>query len=93
LPGAPTRRRLPRCPTFFVRIRRHQRFRVDGILFWTIVLDPRRNPPAPVSFGGRLAMALVIVPPQIVLGAIIAFSTHDVRIARATMNEQHRQFF
>ncbi len=51
---------------------------VDGLLFWALVLDPRPKPPARVSFGGRIAMTLAVVPPQLLIGAIIAFSSHEI---------------
>ncbi len=51
---------------------------VDGVLFWTVVLDPRPKPPARVSFGGRAAMALAVVPLQILIGALIAFASYDI---------------
>ena len=51
---------------------------VDGLLFWALVLDPRPKPPARVSFGGRIAMTLAVVPPQLVIGAVIAFTSHDI---------------
>ncbi len=51
---------------------------VDGLLFWVLVLDPRSKPPARVSFGGRIAMTLAVVPPQLLIGAILAFTTHDI---------------
>ena len=51
---------------------------VDGVLFWTVVLDPRPKALARVSFGGRVAMALAVVPPQLVLGAVIALTPHDI---------------
>lgn len=51
---------------------------VDGILFWAVVLDPRPRPPARVSFGGRAAMALAVAPPQILIGAAIAFAPYDL---------------
>lgn len=51
---------------------------VDGLLFWSLVLDPRSKPPARVSFGGRIAMTLAVVPPQLLIGAMIAFSSHDI---------------
>jgi putative membrane protein len=51
---------------------------VDGLLFWVLVLDPRPKPPARVSFGGRVAMTLVVVPPQIAIGALIAFTPYDI---------------
>lgn len=51
---------------------------LDGILFWCLVLDPRRAPPARVSFGGRAALSLAVMFPQILLGAIIVFSSRDL---------------
>ena len=50
----------------------------DGILFWCLVLDPRPSPPARVSFGGRAALAMVVMFPQIIGGAMIAFNPHDL---------------
>jgi putative membrane protein len=47
---------------------------VDGILFWCLVLDPRAKPPARVSFGTRAALVVIIMFPQILLGAMIAFT-------------------
>jgi copper(I)-binding protein len=51
---------------------------VDGLLFWVLVLDPRPKPPAWVSFGGRAAMAVAVIPPQILFGALLAFSSRDL---------------
>lgn len=51
---------------------------LDGLLFWSLVLDPRPKPPARVSFGARAALALGVMFPQIVLGALIAFSQRDL---------------
>ena len=51
---------------------------VDGVLFWVLVLDPRPKPPARVSFGTRMIMALAVAPPQIAMGAVIAFASHDI---------------
>lgn len=50
----------------------------DGILFWCLVLDPRPKPPARVSFGGRAALAMVVMFPQIIGGAMIAFNPRDL---------------
>lgn len=50
----------------------------DGILFWCLVLDPRPSPPARVSFGGRAALTMVVMFPQIIGGAMIAFNPHDL---------------
>ena len=51
---------------------------VDGILFWALVLDTRPSPPARVIFGFRAAMALGVMFPQIVLGALITFANIDL---------------
>jgi putative membrane protein len=51
---------------------------LDGILFWWLVLDPRPNPPARVSYGVRAALALGVMFPQIALGAAITFSQTDL---------------
>jgi putative membrane protein len=51
---------------------------IDGILFWCLVLDPRPSPPARVSFGGRAALAVVVMFPQILGGALIAFNPRDL---------------
>lgn len=51
---------------------------IDGIFFWCLVLDPRASPPARVSFGARATLAVVVMFPQIVGGAMIAFSPHDL---------------
>ncbi|MBI1218330.1 MAG: cytochrome c oxidase assembly protein [Rhodobacteraceae bacterium] len=51
---------------------------VDGILFWAMVLDTRPFPLAHARFGTRAALAVAVMFPQIVLGAIITFSTRDL---------------
>ncbi|MGH8337630.1 MAG: cytochrome c oxidase assembly protein, partial [Gammaproteobacteria bacterium] len=51
---------------------------LDGILFWSLVLDPRPRPPARISFGARIALSVVVMFPQIILGALITFSTRDL---------------
>jgi putative membrane protein len=51
---------------------------IDGILFWCLVLDPRPKPPARVSFGLRAALSIGVMFPQILLGASITFSRHDL---------------
>lgn len=51
---------------------------IDGILFWCLVLDPRPSPPARVSFGGRAVLAVVVMFPQILGGALIAFNPRDL---------------
>ena len=51
---------------------------VDGILFWALVLDTRVSPPARVGFGVRVVLAVAVMFPQIVLGALISFATEDL---------------
>jgi putative membrane protein len=51
---------------------------LDGLLFWALVLDPRPKPLARISYGTRVALATVVIFPQIALGAFIAFSSHDL---------------
>lgn len=50
---------------------------LDGILFWCLVLDARPSPPARVGYGTRVALAIVVMFPQILIGAVIALSTRD----------------
>jgi putative membrane protein len=51
---------------------------VDGILFWSLILDPRPSPPARISFAARGGLVLGVMFPQILLGAMIAFSGQDL---------------
>ena len=50
----------------------------DGILFWTLVLDPRPKAEAGLSYGMRMALPFAVMFPQIALGSYIAFSPHDI---------------
>jgi putative membrane protein len=50
----------------------------DGLLFWSLVLDPRPRVAAGVSFGTRAALAIGVMFPQIAIGAVIALSRHDL---------------
>lgn len=51
---------------------------IDGLLFWFLVLDPRPSPPARTSFGVRIALAGLVLFPQVMGGAIIALSQADI---------------
>ncbi|MGN6376868.1 MAG: cytochrome c oxidase assembly protein [Sphingomonas sp.] len=51
---------------------------VDGVLFWSVVMDPRGRELAHNSFAARMIMAVVVGPPQIAMGAAIAFADHDI---------------
>ena len=50
---------------------------VDGIMFWSLVLDARPKPPARLSPLIRGLMILLIELPQMVLGAILSLSMTD----------------
>lgn len=51
---------------------------VDGIFFWSLILDPRPKPPARLGLGIRALLSAVIVPPQIVIGALLALTSKDI---------------
>jgi putative membrane protein len=51
---------------------------VDGLLFWWLVLDPRPAPPARLSPGKRVLVVIAAIPPQIILGAFIFFTPHEL---------------
>jgi putative membrane protein len=46
---------------------------LDGLLFWSLVLDSRPQPPARLGYGTRIAMMVGVMFPQILLGATITF--------------------
>jgi putative membrane protein len=50
---------------------------LNGVMFWSLILDSRAKPPARLSHLMRAALILVIELPQMVLGAILSLSTHD----------------
>jgi putative membrane protein len=50
---------------------------INGIMFWSLVLDPRPKPPARLSPLIRGLMILLIELPQMVLGAILSLSMTD----------------
>jgi putative membrane protein len=71
---------------------------INGVMFWSLVLDSRAKPPARFSHLMRAAMILVIELPQMVLGAILSLTEHDVypvyticgRVLDMTaLNDQH----
>jgi putative membrane protein len=51
---------------------------INGIMFWSLVLDSRAHPPARLSHLKRALMILMIELPQMALGAVLTFSHHDV---------------
>jgi putative membrane protein len=50
----------------------------DGVLFWWLILDHRPRPPARLSPGVRVFVALAVILPQILIGAYISFTTTDL---------------
>lgn len=50
----------------------------DGLLFWTLVLDPRPKEEAGLSYGTRMALPFAVMFPQIALGAYITFGPSDL---------------
>lgn len=51
---------------------------IDGLLFWWLILDRRSKPPAHLSPGMRVLVAGLVIPPQILVGAYITFTGHDL---------------
>ena len=71
---------------------------INGVMFWSLVLDSRPKPPARYSHLMRAAMILIIELPQMLLGAILSLSMTDYyqvyeicgRILPMTaLNDQH----
>jgi putative membrane protein len=50
----------------------------DGMLFWWLILDHRPRPPARLSPGVRVFVALAVILPQILIGAYISFTKTDL---------------
>jgi putative membrane protein len=50
---------------------------INGIFFWSLILDPRPKPPARISSFMRAALIMAIELPQMVLGAILSLSMTD----------------
>jgi putative membrane protein len=48
---------------------------IDGLMFWSLVLDPRPAPQARTSCAGRLLVTVAVMFPQIMLGSAITFSS------------------
>ncbi len=71
---------------------------VNGIMFWSLVLDPRPKPPARLSPLMRGLMILLIELPQMVLGSILSLSNTDYypvynicgrALEMTALNDQH----
>jgi putative membrane protein len=71
---------------------------LNGVMFWSLILDSRAKPPARLSHLMRALLILVIELPQMVLGAILSLSERDIypvyticgRVLDMTaLNDQH----
>lgn len=51
---------------------------ISGFLYWNLILDRRPSPPAAVSPGGRILCPVITMVPQMVVGAVITFTEHDL---------------
>jgi len=50
---------------------------INGVMFWSLILDSRAKPPARLSHLMRALLIIVIELPQMVLGAILSLTTKD----------------
>ena len=71
---------------------------INGVMFWSLILDSRPKPPARLSHLMRALLILVIELPQMVLGSILSLTEHDIypvyticgRVLDMTaLNDQH----
>jgi len=51
---------------------------ISGFMYWNLILDRRPSPPSAMSPGGRVISPIVTMAPQMVAGAIIAFTDRDL---------------
>ena len=51
---------------------------INGLIFWALVLNPGPAFSMHLSPGTRIAMIFAVVPPQIVLGALIFFASREL---------------
>jgi len=51
---------------------------ISGFLYWNLILDRRPAPPAAMSPGGRVVSPILTMAPQMVAGAVIAFTERDL---------------
>jgi|SRR5579871_3187331 len=50
---------------------------IDGIFFWSLILDNRPRPPARLGFGLRALLVIAVEPLQMALGAVLSLSSTD----------------
>ena len=51
---------------------------ISGLLYWWMVLDHRPSPPSRTRPGLRVLSPIITMTPQILAGAIITFTSHDL---------------
>ncbi len=51
---------------------------ISGFMYWNLILDRRPSPPAAMSPGGRVLSPILTMAPQMVAGAVIAFTESDI---------------
>lgn len=51
---------------------------ISGFMYWNLILDRRPAPPAAMTPGGRVISPIVTMAPQMVAGAMIAFTERDL---------------
>ncbi len=51
---------------------------ISGIMYWNLILDPRVSPPSSMKPGSRVISPVFSMLPQMIAGAVITFSEHDL---------------
>ncbi|RYF53662.1 MAG: cytochrome c oxidase assembly protein, partial [Comamonadaceae bacterium] len=51
---------------------------ISGFMYWNLILDRRPSPPAAMTPGGRVLSPILTMVPQMVAGAVIAFTERDI---------------
>ncbi len=51
---------------------------ISGFMYWNLILDRRPSPPAAMTPGGRVLSPILTMAPQMVAGAVIAFTESDI---------------
>jgi putative membrane protein len=51
---------------------------ISGLMYWGLLLDHRPSPPGRMRPGMRVLSPAITMTPQIIVGAIITFSQHDL---------------
>jgi len=51
---------------------------ISGLMYWNLILDRRPSPPAAMGPGARILSPVLTMAPQMVAGAVIAFTETDI---------------